>query len=53
MKWLDVQRQIAKIKEKIDAGDMPHGFKIFEVDLGTLNAEETANIRELQTASGK
>ena len=32
---------------------MPHGFKVFEADLGTLNAEEAANIQKLQLASGK
>ena len=55
MKWLDAQRQIhvARLKEKINAGELPHGFKVFEADLGTLNAEEAANDRELQHASGK
>ena len=53
MKWLDVQRQIARLKEKINTGELPHGFKVFEADLGTLNAEEAENIRNLQLASGK
>ena len=53
MKWLDVQRQIARLKEKINTGELPHGFKVFEADLGTLNAEEAADIRKLQLASGK
>lgn len=47
-KWLDVQRQIRTIEEKIDKQELPRGWKLQQVELGPTNASFSEKIKKVQ-----